>query len=513
MVSNDLNQMNYKQLQSLAKSYGIKANQSSAVLLSLLKQVIDESSSSSISEEVSAQTIEAVVSAQPIEEVISSQPIEEVVSSEPIEEVVSAETIETVVSLKKQVTTLQVESTEYQVSLKVQVLRNNEWVNATILRINKKSIRVVLSDNDEVTVKYNEIRHAEDNNDDEQEQDLVPPCAENIINNNAITSLFDIDDMVDNNNSVSSLADIDESCPISHESLVEALMSEVKYSDIVDTDIIDEPVTTEATEMDEDENEVENMNMSVSNINQSFAGKQIKSVEWNSSAKVSNTFDQAVNEFNPKKRKSFSNTPVSKVSKPAYEVKLTKAQALRTQSNKMKVQAIENRRLEDNTAKNPFDYVNRQKSEQAAIVVPVAKKQTVSEIRSTSSIGNRNPLTSIKSVRPVTAPITKPLAVKSVSSNFKKDHEKIFMKQKSIADICKRDDNIGINMSRALEVSKQQGFKANPIFKRASTSNIYDKENSISATSRESVNVTHRNSHRASAVQEVNNKLNMIQYR
>jgi hypothetical protein len=85
----------------------------------------------------------------------------------------------------------------------------------------------------------------------------------------------------------------------------------------------------------------------------------------------------------------------------------------------------------------------------------------------------------------------------------------MFKGQKSIADIVKRDDNISINMSRALESSKQSGFQAKPttsIAKRASTSNIHDKENSFS-------NVTHRSSQRASLVSDVSRKLNMIQYR
>ena len=129
------------------------------------------------------------------------------------------------------------------------------------------------------------------------------------------------------------------------------------------------------------------------------------------------------------------------------------------------------------------------------------------------TMGQRNPLTLIKdNARPVSG-LSKSLVNKSsLSSNFKTTHDKMFKGQKSIADIVKRDDNISINMSRALESSKQSGFHAKPttsITKRASTSNIHDKENSFS-------NVTHRSqkgSDRASLVLDVNRKLNMIQYR
>ena len=409
---------------------------------------------------------------------------------------------------------------EYQISSKVEVLLQSEWVLATILRINKKSFRVILANDNEVTVKNNEIRpyiENDNNNDDEKKQDLVSSFTEsNVIENNTNMLLVDIDNVVDSN-AVTSLADIDESCSISHESLVEALMSEVKYSDIVDEMNIEDADMEEEFE-EQEVNKSVNISVSVANINQPFTvTKQPKCVEWNSSAKVSNTFDQTANEAISKKRKSFSNTPVSKVSKPAYEVKLTKAQALRAQSNKMKVQAIENKRLEDNIAKNPFEHiVSRQKSDQT-VALPMPKKQTVSEIRSTSAannLGQRNPLTLIKdNSRPVSAVSNKSSLVNksSLSSNFKTTHDKMFKGQKSIADIVKRDDSIHEKMSRALETSKQSGFQVKPttsIAKRASTSNIHDKENSFSS------NVTHRSqSQRASLVLDVNRKLNMIQYR
>jgi hypothetical protein len=209
------------------------------------------------------------------------------------------------------------------------------------------------------------------------------------------------------------------------------------------------------------------VSVSFANINQTFstATKQPKCVEWNSSAKVSTTFDQTANEVISKKRKSFSNTPVSKVSKPAYEVKLTKAQALRAQSNKMKVQAIENKRLEDNVAKNPFEYLlNRQKNDQSA-ALPMPKKQTVSEIRSTSAantMGQRNPLTLIKdNVRPASA-LSKSLVNKSsLSSNFKTTHDKMFKGQKSIADIVKEMIISQLICHVHLNLLNNQDFKQN----------------------------------------------------
>ena len=510
-----LSTLSYKALQSLAKTHGIKANQSSSLLVKQLIPFVEKCVDD-------ASTTTATSSLASVEETIP-ETVSKVVP-EDVVQIVSVESIETTIeptttTTTSVTTTTTVTNDEYQISSKVEVLQQNEWVIATILRINKKSFRVILAYNDdEVTVKNNEIRpyieNDNNNDDDEKKQDVVPSFTEsNVIENNTNMLLADIDNVVDSN-TVASLADIDESCPISHESLVEALMSEVKYSDIVDEMNIEEADMEEEFE-DQEVNQSVNVSVSFANINQTFttATKQPKCVEWNSSAKVSTTFDQTANEVISKKRKSFSNTPVSKVSKPAYEVKLTKAQALRAQSNKMKVKAIENKRLEDNIAKNPFEYlVNRQKNDQsAALLMP--KKQTVSEIRSTSAantMGQRNPLTLIKdNVRPVSA-LSKPLVNKSsLSSNFKTTHDKMFKGQKSIADIVKRDDNISINMSRALESSKQSGFQAKPttsIAKRASTSNIHDKENSFS-------NVTHRSSQRASLVSDVNRKLNMIQYR
>lgn len=442
----DLSSLSRKELQALAKEHGIKANQSSNILLSLLSSLVDnyKEDINPTRELSSAATVPSSITST-----TSTSSLLETVT-------LSSTTVEDNYIQEHNVSS--VNNNDYKVSSKVQIFYHNEWINATILRFNKKSIRVSTIDDTEVTVKFDEIRSIEETI--EKKQDT-------------------------NENKELSLNDIDESCPISHEKLVEALMSEVKYSDIVD-DANDEVFEEN---FDKENNNNQNNNETESNINQSFTLKQtLKNVEWNSSAKVPLTFDEVVNETTnlSKKRKSFSNTPVTKVARPAYEVKLTKAQTLRAESNKMKLQAIENKRLEENIAKNPFEYVIRPKVEVKPTTTPSLAITKPLERRPLSSNMQRISLSANSS--------NKPTGTLSSTLKFKKGHENIFKKQKSIADIYKRDDNININMSTAYETASKQGFKA--------TFNTHDNEN---------CNVTQRQ--RSHSCLEVTRKLNMIQYR
>jgi len=478
----DLNSLSRKDLQALAKEHGLKANQSSNILISLLLPLVN----------VVKNNEEDII---PME-VSQSTTLVRSTSSSTSEDNNNNNNNNNNNQESVQISSVNVN--DYKVSSKVQVFYSNEWINATILRINKKSIRVITFDDNEVTVKFDEIRSYDVTieNDIEMKQDSN-----------------DNNDMSSNNDKteLKSLADIDESCPISHEKLVEALMSEVKYSDIVDdvNEVYEENFDND--NLDEENFDKENNNNQNNyeaetndNMNQSFTLKQtLKTVEWNSSAKVPLTFDEISNETNFKKRKSFSNTPVTKVAKPAYEVKLTKAQTLRAESNKMKLQAIENKRLEENIAKNPFEYVIRPKVESKPTTAPSTSTST--SLVSTKPL-ERKPLSSntsnVQRISMSANQSNKPTG--SLSSTFKKGHENIFKKQKSIVDTCKRDDSININMSRAYETASKQGFKAAKPSStlRMSTLNTHDKEN---------CNVTKRQ--RSESCLEVTRKLNMIQYR
>lgn len=182
----------------------------------------------------------------------------------------------------------------------------------------------------------------------------------------------------------------------------------------------------------------------------------------NSSAKLPLSFDEPAAETSFNKRKAFSYTLVTKVAKPAYAVKLTKAQTFRTESNKMKLQAIENKRIDENIAKNPFEFVTRSKVE--------VKPMTAPPLATTKQL-QKKPLSSnfnnVQRIFMLAHPSNN--STGALSSIYKKVHENILKKQKSIADFCKCDNDISISISRAYEL----GFKSWKDY----TLNANDKEN------------------------------------
>ena len=150
-LSNTLNEMeNYenmtrKELQTLAKANGIKANLPTVEIIAKLM-------------EVNAATIVAEK-----EEIIESP---EVVDAELIvtEATHGDKEVEVLFQEKKSIEqeitpTDNRDEREPTVGDEIEAEINGEWKNVTVKRVNKKSIRVcVMEDNTEITVKFTEIR-------------------------------------------------------------------------------------------------------------------------------------------------------------------------------------------------------------------------------------------------------------------------------------------------------------------------------------------------------------------
>lgn len=300
----EFDQLGRKELQALAKQYGIKANQSNAKLVEALSSaLVDQFNVIRASEAHDRKSI--LDSHSPIgKESVLHMPEEENSS----------------------------EKKEFSVGDAVEVLKDNEWTQGTLKRINKSSYRVILS-SEEITVKVGEIRFP------------LPAVA------------------TSSRKSVNRISTIGKDVPLSADKVSSAPNSVSKVTLTKESEAEgthdDENMIIEETDNQEnfDENEEvdyagENDEIDVfaatGNFSLSRAPHRASAVKtpshrfssdvtqaWNSCAKVIEPSFQVDSVEKKSKtpqdfpKKSFSATPSSKTNKPAIKPKMTNAQRLR----------------------------------------------------------------------------------------------------------------------------------------------------------------------------------------
>lgn len=141
----ELEKLSRKELQTLAKAFGVKANLSNNDIIALLCDAEVPAQSVAIEPEITEAQQEII-----IQTVVAK--IEPVVESEVSVAVESADPVSTIMPATEHIPAVG-DATDAMV--------NGLWLHATVKRLNKKTARVVLSETgNEITIKFSELRPA-----------------------------------------------------------------------------------------------------------------------------------------------------------------------------------------------------------------------------------------------------------------------------------------------------------------------------------------------------------------
>lgn len=455
---NNLEEMNRKELQALAKQHGIKANLSNAAIIDQLMPILGATAAAEVDEvpEVESVVVAPVVEIVPEPVQVVESKVEARKSILVFEEAPGPFTIphQEVDSIPQATASVD----DAQVGDVIEVLEAGEWQPATIKRVNKVSFRVSLqSTGREVTVKMTDARMIVtiSNEAEVEVESAVKTPIEDAPEEmeNEVEATEEVDGIEDH------ASEDEEDVTIPDEELMAALMDDDE----------EEEQEEEGEAMDEeyDEEEIDDMAaaediIAPSQARKSACQKRTSSMLlgatpkkartselpiWNSSTKSdSYSFDVGAAPASAKKapgsiRKSFANAATPNPNKPAIVPKMNMTQKLRMEA----LQKQKNAPATNPLPKKSTPLVGNKVTPIVAKVTPLTAK--ISSVVSKTLSEKQNKVQFNFTERVKTAPTpssvnsAKPAAVQKKSSttpNFNRMHQKQFNNSKPITSCVER---------------------------------------------------------------------------
>lgn len=144
-----------KELQAKAKEYGVKANGASEKIIASILEIVEKSGA--VEEEIEVSTEDIIVSEAEIEgpgESIAVSSEEVAITAEETQPEVAVETMEEVVTSVENAPA----DTRWEKGDMALALINDSWTEVSIVRVNKKTIRVAPATGKEQTVEVENVK-------------------------------------------------------------------------------------------------------------------------------------------------------------------------------------------------------------------------------------------------------------------------------------------------------------------------------------------------------------------